>query len=414
MRKGIYVSLALLAGALLAQLLLVDPGYVVVAIRGYVVEMSLPAFVLLLAATLLALRLLVGLVRARARIGAALAERRRQKARRSLTEGLLELAAGNWRAAEDTLTRFALQGEAPVAHYLAAARAAELQGEHERRDNWLARASESAPDARAPVLITQAEFQIKHKQLEAALSTLEQLEASGEQNPRGLLLLARVYRQTGQWQKLRELEPKLRSLRNVRPGTLEEIIAQIHFDRLRELTASGDATLLEPVWRDVPKSLARRPDLVVAYARAAMACRRHDLAEKALRHLIDRQWDEQAVLAYGDLELKEPLRPLETAEGWLRDRREDPALLLSCGKLCVRAELYGKARSYLETSLAIRPRLETYQVLAHLMEQLGERDRAIRALGDALNFAVGRRPNLPRVRLTRWLDRRHGTDRRQG
>jgi hypothetical protein len=48
------------------------------------------------------------------------------------------------------------------------------------------------------------------------------------------------------------------------------------------------------------------------------------------------------------------------------------------------------------------------------MEQLGERDRAIRALGDALNFAVGRRPNLPRVRLTRWLDRRHGTDRRQG
>jgi HemY protein len=138
------------------------------------------------------------------------------------------------------------------------------------------------------------------------------------------------------------------------------MIAQIHFDRLREVTTSGDGALLEPAWRDVPKNLARRADLVVAYARAAMACRRHDLAEKALRHLIDRQWDEQAVLAYGDLEPEEPLRPLETAEGWLRDRREDPSLLLSCGKLCVRAELYGKARSYLETSLAIRTRLETY------------------------------------------------------
>jgi len=73
----------------------------------------------------------------------------------------------------------------------------------------------------------------------------------------------------------------------------------------------------------------------------------------------------------------------------------------------MRAELYGKARSYLETSIAIRPRLEAYQLLAALMEQLGERDRAIKALNDALVHALGRKPNLPKIRARRLSNRRH-------
>lgn len=45
------------------------------------------------------------------------------------------------------------------------------------------------------------------------------------------------------------------------------------------------------------------------------------------------------------------------------------------------------------------------------MDQLGERDRALQALNDALALAVGRKANLPKIRTRRWLDRRQG-DRR--
>jgi HemY protein len=90
----------------------------------------------------------------------------------------------------------------------------------------------------------------------------------------------------------------------------------------------------------------------------------------------------------------------------------DANLLLTCARLAIRAELYGKARSYLETSLNSRPRLETYQILASLAEQLGERDRAYDTLNKALVYAVGRKAILPKVRARRF-ERRQSNDRRE-
>jgi HemY protein len=165
------------------------------------------------------------------------------------------------------------------------------------------------------------------------------------------------------------------------------------------------------VWQEISSVLAKRADVIVAYARAAIACRQFNLAEKALRELLATQWDEAAVLAYGEIEDAEPLDVLDRAESWLPKHSLDANLLLTCARLAIRAELYGKARSYLETSLGTRPRLETYQLLAGLAEQLGERERAYNALNDAVIYAVGRKANLPKVRARR-VERRHSNDRR--
>jgi HemY protein len=143
-----------------------------------------------------------------------------------------------------------------------------------------------------------------------------------------------------------------------------------------------------------------------------MACNEHGAAESQLRSLLNTQWDEAAVLAFGELEPSEPLITLERAEQWLPAHEKDSALLLTCARLSMQAELYGKARSYLETSVAIKPRLEAYQLLAALMEQLGERERATRALQDALSHALGRKVKLPPIRARRWQDRRQADRRR--
>lgn len=413
MKTGLYIALALLAGALLAHFLLADPGYVAVRLGETLIEMSGITFVLALIAGYFMLRLVLRLVRARRLWRESQQERKFQKARRSLARGLLEMSEGEWAAAEDTLSRSARDAEQPAAHYLVAARAAELQGARQRRDDWLARALDIASERRAPILIMQAELLLKHQQLDAALATLEQLDNCGEQNARGLLLLARIYRQTGAWEKLQALEPRLRNTRGIDSAVADETVAQIYLDRLKSLALKADHSALAQAWKAVPKSLARRPQIVIAYARAAMACDDHAAAESALRDLLDEQWDEAAVLAFGELEPAEPLVTLERAERWLSEHRNDAALLLTCARLAMQAELYGKARSFLETSIAIRPRLEAYQLLAALMEQLGERERANKALHDALVHALGRKPKVPTIRARRWLDRRIG-DRRSG
>lgn len=412
MRGGLYIAAAAILGALLANLLLADAGYVALRFAGRLVEMSAVTFLLLLIASYFVVRLITRAISARQLWRRNQEQRRLERARRSLGQGLLELSEGEYEAAEKTLTRYARDAENPVAHYLVAARAADLQGAGPRRDELLARALEATTDRRAPVLIMQAEIHLKHKQLASALATLEQLEASGESSARGLLLLSRVHRQTGAWQRLLEIEPRLRSTRGIPPAVADETVAQIYLDRLKAGGAAAEPAQLASAWKDMPKSLARRPDIVVAYARSLMACDDYESAEAALRESIERSWDESTVLTYGELEMEEPFRVLERAESWLPEHSEDAALLLTCAHLAMRAELYGKARTYLETSIAIRPRLDAYQLLASLMEQLGERERALTALNDALAFAVGRKAKVPKIHARRWLDRRHGDRRR--
>jgi len=412
MKAGLYIAAALIVGALLAHVLLADPGYVAIRFAGYLIEMSAITFALVMIAAYFLLRLTIKAFRARRLWREAQVQRRQDRARRSLARGLLEMSEGNWAESEETLTRSARDAEMPAAHYLVAARAADLQGASDRRDDWINRALDVSGSERAPALIMQAEMHLKHKQYQAALAALKQLEQSHSANARAVLLQARIYRQTGDWQALAALEPRIRSTRGVSTAFIDEAVAQIYLDRLQAASAAHDMDALNAAWKDLPKSLALRPELVVAYARGAMACAENAVAEAELRRLLNRQWDEAAVLAYGELDTEDALITLERAEQWLPDHREDAALLFTCARLSIRAELYGKARSYLQTSIDIRPRLEAWHLLATLLEQLGEREQANQALSNALVHAMGRKPNLPKIRARRWIERRQPDRRR--
>ena len=54
-----------------------------------------------------------------------------------------------------------------------------------------------------------------------------------------------------------------------------------------------------------------------------------------------------------------------------------PVLLLCLGRLSLRNRLFGKARDYLQSSLQIEPRSETYRELGQLLEQLNETQAAL-------------------------------------
>ena len=60
----------------------------------------------------------------------------------------------------------------------------------------------------------------------------------------------------------------------------------------------------------------------------------------------------------------------------MRERPGEAELLLTLGRLCVQRELWGKAQSYLEASLATRPTQAAHVALARLFERLGRQDEA--------------------------------------
>jgi HemY protein len=67
----------------------------------------------------------------------------------------------------------------------------------------------------------------------------------------------------------------------------------------------------------------------------------------------------------------EALVRIERAERWLLERERDAQLLATLGRLCVQAELWGKARSFLEASLSFEETRAAHLELAHLAERLG-------------------------------------------
>jgi HemY protein len=402
MKGAAIAALVLVAGALLAHLLLTDPGYVAIRLGRTLFETTLPVFVLLLAGAHLLAIAASRAFASRRRIAQLRAERRRRKARDDTQRGLLDLAAGQWKSAEELLSRAAPEADSAAANYLIAARAADLLDAVDRRDAWLARAQDEAPEARVAALITLAEMQMRRGQDEAALQTLEQLDASGDLNSRGLELMARLCQKLGRNERLAELGPRLLGARELPADQVNELLAHVRLAEIRAAGERANQSALEKAWSELPRAVRKLPQSIVTYARAAMACHDHPSAERALRELIEETGDTAAIRLYGDLALPDPLVPLERAEHWLRQRPEHADLLATCARLSLRAELFGKARSYLEASLARRPTAENSLVLAELLEDLGEHEAATTWLRRAAQQAVGRRSSLPRVRLRRY------------
>lgn len=390
MRLGVVLLIALALGALGAHWLLGDQGYVLIDIRGWTVETSVPGLVVALITLYLTVRLLVWLLRAPRRMGRAVGDFRERRAQRHLDHAFAAIAEGKWHRGERLLGR-AARGPASLAGYLSAARAAQAQDAIERRDEWLRLAYETDPGAAPAVLLTQAELQRDHGQLEQALATLRQLNTVSPAHPRGLALHAQVLERLADWDGLEALMPQLRSRKALDGDALLALEVRIAQAQLAEAT---DAATLDARWQSLARDLKRQPAMLATYARQALRLGAADQAEPVLRKSLKSSWAPELVAAYGRLETSNPSAQLTHAEKWLNERPEDPALLLACGRLCLKNQLWGKARSYLETSLAIRPDPETWQIFGELLVQLGESGAASEAFRQGLAAASGSAPAL--------------------
>lgn len=385
MKFGLLVIVALIISAVGANFLLQDPGYVVINFRGYLVEMSVPVLAALVVILFLSIWLAVKLFRAPRKLGEAAGRYRAGRAGQRLTRGVIEVAEGNFAKGERLLARAANVSEAPLLNYLQAARAAHLLGQDERRDTWLKQAYENLPGATNAVLLTQAELQLDQEQYEQALATLRKIEQNTPNHSHALMLLGRLYYRLADWQHLSDLLPKLQKHGRLDPETLRKWSVRVHQEQL-ESAQDGDAVL--EVWKQIPRPEKKNIDLLESYYANLIRTNMHEKAEKDIAAELKRSWRSPLVRLYGIVEGKDPARQLKKAEGWLKDHGDDADLLLSAAQLCLRTELWGKARSYLETVIAIRPTPNAYQEYGRLLTQLGDGEAAAEAYRAGLGLVA--------------------------
>lgn len=392
MKFGILVILALIGSALGAALLLQDSGYVIISFRGYIVEMNVWVMLLSIILLYLGIRIVIKLFRAPRQLGEAAGRYRAGRAGQRLTRGVIEVAEGNFAKGERLLARAATVSESPLLNYLQAARAAHLLGQDGRRDTWLKQAYENLPGAANAVLLTQAELQLDQEQFEPALATLRKIEENSPNHGHALMLLGRLYYRLQDWEHLGELMPKLRKHGRLDTGTLANWSVRVYQERLR---SAVDGTAVTEVWNRIPKDQKKNPDLLETYTENLIRANMHTLAEKEIAAALKKNWIPALVRLYGVVESKDSTKQLKKAEAWLGEHSDDPDLLLATAQLCLRDELWGKARSYLETVIAIRPTPDAYQEYGRLLNQLGEGEAAADAYEAGLGLVA--QPQLPAI-----------------
>nr|WP_313407179.1 heme biosynthesis HemY N-terminal domain-containing protein [Pseudomonas sp.] len=398
--------LAIAAGVYLLSLAIeADRGYVLFAYKGFRYQSGLWAFLGLLVVVVVfyylikwTLRLLLSSTRL-ANPWSRL--HRTRRARQASEQGMLDLAEGRWARAQRQLTRAAEADSQPLMYYLGAARAASKLGEHEQSDALLERALNKQPQAELAIALTHAELQRSRGDSDAALETLQAMRERHPGHHLVLRQLQRLYLQRQDWSALLGLLPELRKEKALPAAELDELERETWRGRLAEVgeygLAQGEAALqpLSKAWNQLSVSLRNEPELIATYVEQLRRLGAQEEAEEVLRGALKRDYDSRLARFYGVLRGADPARQLQTAELWLKQHPEDPALLLTLGRLCLQNQLWGKARDYFETSLKLERHPETCAELARLLAQLGELERSNQLLLDSLGLLHQGLPPLP-------------------
>lgn len=382
-----------------------DRGYVLFAYKGFRYQSGLWAFLGLLLAVVLVYYLgkwLLRLLLSSTRLANPWSRlHRNRRVRLASEQGMLDLAEGRWARAQRQLTRAAEADSQPLMFYLGAARAANKLGQHEQSDALLEQALNRQPQAELAIALTHAELQRSRGDMDAALDTLQAMHERHPGHHLVLRQLQRLYLQRQDWSALLGLLPELRKEKAQPAAELDELERETWRGRLGEAGLAGQGqgeTALQPLtqaWQQLSAPLRQEPELIAAYVEQLRRLGAQEEAEEVLRSALKRGYDSRLARFYGVLRGADPARQLQTAELWLKQHPQDPALLLTLGRLCLQNQLWGKARDYFESSLKLERHPETCAELARLLAQLGELERSNQLLLESLGLLHQGLPPLP-------------------
>ena len=357
-----------------------DPGYVLVRVHGWRVQTTVVAAVVIL---LLAWVVLVAAWRLLRWPFGALSRRHRRLSRQRLADGLVALMEGRHGDAERDLNRAsrldALRGVA----LLASAEAASRRGEHGRALEILAEASQAAPQA---ARVLRARVLRRDGKATEALALLAPDADKAALPPGGWRELALSALAAGDTRRaLAALEPLQKSgaLGTRGYAALEARVLGTAID------AAPDGAALNTLWSQLPKTQRRVNAAIDAYARRAAGFGLLLPALDELESALRREWSPELVEAYGALAGGDLDARLRRAEGWFDQHPNDPVLLLALGRICVRSKLWGKARQYLERSLALVPSSGAWEALGDAQAGQGDAAQAALCCRNALAMARG-------------------------
>lgn len=376
-------------GVALAARLLAG-GYALFVAPPWRVEVSLNLLLILVVALLVggyALARVVGHAFALPRDVRALRRRQREeRARAKLDAAVVALLEGRYGKARQFAEESLAVPGAPGLAALVAARAAIDAHDFATADAHLTGAAVQAPSLAVPRLMLDAEMKLEQARPLEALQTLQALKKEAGSHTAALRLELRALQGAGRHAEIPPLVDQLVKRKVYGPQEGEHLRAAAHAGELRARV--HDPADLRAYWNKLSDADQRRPKIARAAATSFLALEGDREAAEILARSLEREWEPDLVRLYAECRAPEPTKQLGEAERWLVQHDQDAALLYALGVLCVRSELWGKAQTYFEASLALDDAYETRVALGELFARLDRNDDANAQLAAALKLAL--------------------------
>lgn len=352
-----------------------SPGYVLLVLPSHRVEVSLN-----LAGVLLLGGFVVFYVVVRA-LGATLAmparaalfrrEQQRVRARRASLEAVKAYFEGRFGRAERAAKQALEQNEAVGLNLVVAARSAHELRSFQARDEYLRTMESRAPQDNYLRLMTQAELLLSERRFHDALQALSRLQ---DKHTAALRLELKAHQLAKNWDQVAALLPQLEKRQVFEPALLDQFKRYAQTENLKRKAL--DASSLREYWDRLSPDDRKDSRIAGAAAQCFIALGGCSEAHGIIERSLEASWDSALLPLYVECLPRDARRHLERAEAWLKEHPGDPVLLLALGQLCVHQELWGKARSYLEASLAVEPSHTAYVALGRLLERIGKPQEA--------------------------------------
>jgi HemY protein len=269
---------------------------------------------------------------------------------------------------------------------LLGARAAIATREFAAAEALLARADVVVPSLAVPRLMLEAEMKLEQGQPLEALGILGALRKEAGSHTAALRLELRALQAAGRYAEISPLVDQLVK-RKVYGATEGEFVrAAAHAQEL--LARAQDGEGLRAYWSKLSDAEQRMPKIARAAARSFMGLGGDREAAEILAKSLEREWNPDMVALYAQCRPADGAPQLEQAERWLAQHRDDAALLYALGVLCERAQLWGKAQTYFEASLAVEDAWRTRVALGELFARLDRTFEANAQLAAALKLAL--------------------------
>jgi HemY protein len=375
--------IALLA-AVAALSLQVNAGNVAFLVHPYRIDISLNLFAVLL---LLLLAVVYWVARAIQKMADFPEQVRLYRARReeiggqrALIDAMKGLLEGRFARAERA-ARAAQSSDATAGvAALIGARAAHRMQEYERRDDWLQRA-EGDSAMQTARLVSSAEMWTEQRENVAALDAIDRLHGAGARHIHAMRIALNANLQSGRWNEALKAVRLLEKRSALHPVLARKLKHAIFRELMLE--QRHDAAALEALWRRFPENDRRVPEIALEAARLLNREGRGQLAAETIEAVLGAAppgaWDdvsERLLEEYAVAQASSARAQLERAEAWLSQAPPRgpirAALLRTAGMICLREQLWGKAKGYLLDSRGEAGNPATDLALARLAEAVGE------------------------------------------